>query len=64
MVLWSYTSTADEEAFGHDKVSVLDGGLPRWIEEGFETEMGELPDNGGSEYVAAKDKDPELVRSE
>lgn len=25
-------------AFGHQKSSILDGGLPRWVVEGFETE--------------------------
>ncbi|RXK37700.1 thiosulfate/3-mercaptopyruvate sulfurtransferase [Tremella mesenterica] len=28
------------KAFGHEKVSVLDGGLPRWIAEGYQTESG------------------------
>jgi thiosulfate/3-mercaptopyruvate sulfurtransferase len=37
-------------AFGHEKVSILNGGLPRWIEEGNEVEMGELQDVGQSEY--------------
>ena len=27
--------------FGHDKVSVLDGGLPKWISEGRPTVSGE-----------------------
>ena len=27
-------------AFGHDRVSVLDGGLPRWLAEGYPTESG------------------------
>jgi len=37
-------------AFGHEKVSILNGGLPRWIDEGNEVEMGELQDVGQSEY--------------
>jgi len=28
------------KAFGHEKASVLDGGLPRWEDEGFEVESG------------------------
>ena len=27
--------------FGHDMVSVLDGGLPKWISDGYPTESGE-----------------------
>lgn len=38
------------KAFGHEKVSILNGGLPRWIDEGNEVEMGELQDVGQSEY--------------
>ncbi|XP_032220318.2 3-mercaptopyruvate sulfurtransferase-like [Nematostella vectensis] len=29
-------------AFGHERVSVLDGGLPKWCSEGFPTESGPL----------------------
>ena len=29
-------------AFGHDRVAVLDGGFPRWREEGLPVEAGEL----------------------
>ncbi|KDQ13641.1 hypothetical protein BOTBODRAFT_630746 [Botryobasidium botryosum FD-172 SS1] len=29
------------KAFGHERASVLDGGLPRWEDEGFEIESGE-----------------------
>ena len=28
--------------FGHNKVSVLDGGLPKWIKEGFKTVTGDV----------------------
>lgn len=38
-------------AFGHEKVSILNGGLPRWIEEGNDVDMGELQDIGESEYA-------------
>ncbi|WP_305372112.1 sulfurtransferase [Photobacterium leiognathi] len=31
------------KAMGHNKVSVLDGGLPAWIAAGYDTESGELP---------------------
>jgi 3-mercaptopyruvate sulfurtransferase SseA len=27
---------------GHEKVSILDGGLPRWIHEGFEVDSEDL----------------------
>ncbi|ORY25659.1 Rhodanese-like domain-containing protein [Naematelia encephala] len=43
------------KALGHDKVSALDGGLPRWIAEGGETEIGESADFGEGEY---KGKEP------
>ena len=33
-VWWSF------KAFGHDKVSVLDGGLPSWIADGFPVDSG------------------------
>jgi 3-mercaptopyruvate sulfurtransferase SseA len=32
-------------------VSILNGGLPRWIDEGHDIEMGELQDVGESEYT-------------
>ncbi|WP_318442661.1 sulfurtransferase [Photobacterium leiognathi] len=31
------------KAMGHNKVSVLDGGLPAWIAAGYDTKSGELP---------------------
>ncbi|GFZ45088.1 hypothetical protein JCM24511_02814 [Saitozyma sp. JCM 24511] len=50
------------KAFGHENVSILDGGLPRWIDEGGEVEMGDVGDFGEVEYnVKAQDKG--LVRS-
>ena len=38
------------KVFGHDKVSVLDGGLPNWLNEGYPTESGEnsLVQNNGT----------------
>jgi thiosulfate/3-mercaptopyruvate sulfurtransferase len=29
------------QEFGHEKVSVLDGGFPKWTKEGLPTESGE-----------------------
>ncbi|KAK8858678.1 hypothetical protein IAR55_002907 [Kwoniella newhampshirensis] len=51
------------KAFGHDKVSVLDGGLPAYIAEGGEVEMGEVGDQGESEYQALDEPKKEWVRS-
>ncbi|KAL7423012.1 hypothetical protein Q5752_002311 [Cryptotrichosporon argae] len=51
------------KAFGHDKVSILDGGLPRWIAEGGETEVGEVAETGASEYTQSAGPDPGVVRS-
>jgi thiosulfate/3-mercaptopyruvate sulfurtransferase len=48
------------QVFGHDNVSVLDGGLPGWIAAGGETEAGEaaaMPGNFTAEFR------PEMVRS-
>ena len=53
-----------EAAFGHARVSILDGGLPRWIGEGNETEVGEVADNEGSKYTSAKELDKSFVRCE
>ena len=49
-------------AFGHAKVSALDGGLPRWIAEGGEVEVGDVPDVGESEYLGAKGPEPSFVK--
>ncbi|WVQ80679.1 hypothetical protein IAT38_002784 [Cryptococcus sp. DSM 104549] len=51
------------KAFGHDKVSVLDGGLPRWIDEGGEVEMGEVGNVGESEYPTPEGPKKDWVRS-
>ena len=52
------------KAFGHDKVSVLDGGLPRWIHEGNEVEAGEVGEVGASEYPLPEGPNPDFVRCE
>ena len=49
-------------AFGHDKVSALDGGLPRWIAEGGEVEMGGVGNIGESEYEGAQGPEIDFVR--
>lgn len=51
------------KAFNHNKVSVLDGGLPRWIHEGYEVETGDVGNTGDSEYPLPKGPNPDLVRS-
>lgn len=56
--------TPKPSALGHDKVSVLDGGLPRWIAEGGEVEVGGVGDIAESEYESSKDIDKALVRCE
>ncbi len=30
---------------GHEKVSILDGGLPQWVKEGYETASGDYRDD-------------------
>ena len=47
------------KVFGHERVSVLDGGLPKWIADGRET-TGEITRVDKSEYKAEYKKD--LVR--
>ena len=49
-------------AFGHEKVSILDGGLPRWVAEGYELETSDTPDFAESHYKA-QEVDHEAVRS-
>ena len=51
------------KAFGHDKVSVLDGGLPRWLHEGYDVEVGEEGDGRGeTDYPLPKGPNPDFVR--
>ena len=38
--------------FGHEKASVLDGGLPKWIREGRDLEEGHLPKPRETAFVA------------
>jgi len=45
-------------------VSALDGGLPRWVAEGGEVEMGAMAEIGESDYDGSKGLDPEFVRCE
>lgn len=58
------------KAFGHEKASVLDGGLPKWINENLPTESGPpRPTNAGASFkatlqtgrVCSKDKVKALV---
>ncbi|TXT15893.1 hypothetical protein VHUM_00396 [Vanrija humicola] len=42
------------KTFGHDKVSVLDGGLPRWIAEGGEVEVGDVSKPEVASYPAGE----------
>lgn len=47
--------------FGHDKVAVLDGGMPKWVAEGRALETGDATPREAGTFVAAFR--PELVRS-
>ncbi|ORX37307.1 Rhodanese-like domain-containing protein [Kockovaella imperatae] len=51
------------KAFGHENVSVLDGGLPRWIAEGNDVELGDVPNHGEVEYTGATEPEPGFVRA-
>lgn len=48
-------------AMGHDKVSVLDGGLPAWIEDGGQVDVGDVRTPKAVEYEGGA-VDTELVR--
>ena len=43
--------------FGHEKVSILDGGLMKWIKDGFET-TNKVPKN---QNVRVKSDDEQVV---
>ena len=57
----SSSSSSSAQVFGHDRVSVLDGGLPKWVAEGRPTVSGEqaqiTPTTFKAHYC------PHLVRS-
>jgi thiosulfate/3-mercaptopyruvate sulfurtransferase len=48
--------------FGHDKVSVLDGGLPRWIEDGGNVEDGPVAAVGETEGLPASSPATTLIK--
>lgn len=50
-------------AFGHDKVSVLNGGLPAWIDEGCEVEEGAPESFKVTEYTGGQ-LNKSMVKSE
>ena len=49
------------QCYGHDKVSILDGGLPKWIEKGYPTMSGPQQEVPTSTYKATYH--PELYRT-
>ncbi|KAG9125451.1 hypothetical protein FRC07_007542 [Ceratobasidium sp. 392] len=51
------------KSFGHEKASVLDGGLPRWEDEGFPIETGEPAKVQPTKYAVPK-LDESAVRCE
>lgn len=48
-------------AFGHDKSSVLNGGLPRWIDQGLKTETGE-PQQHSTKRYSIPDLNQQMTR--
>lgn len=54
--LWTF------KALGHDKVSVLDGGIPRYIHEGYDVEMNDVHNFDETDYHGAKDQSGDWVR--
>ncbi len=44
-------------AMGHDRVSVLDGGLPDWLKQGYPLESGEPNDVASGHFVARRQAD-------
>ena len=49
------------QCYGHEKVSILDGGLPKWIEKGYPTVSGPQQEFPTSTYKATYH--PELYRT-
>lgn len=49
-------------AFGHNRSSILDGGLPAWRAHGGPVEFGELAAAPEAQYPAPA-QDPEIIRS-
>ena len=45
-------------------MSVLDGGLPRWIAEGNDAELGEVPEYPETKYEGATEPQEGWIRSE
>lgn len=50
-------------AFGHDRSSVLDGGLPRWKDEGLKTETGE-PQQHDTKMYSVPDLNQQRIRGQ
>lgn len=51
------------KAFGHERASVLDGGLPRWEEEGFSVETTKPVEPTPTEYELPS-LDRSVIRSQ
>ena len=49
------------QVYGHDKISILDGGLPKWIEKGYPTVSGPQQQLPTLSYKATYH--PELYRT-
>lgn len=63
----SQIDVPDQTVFGHDKVSILDGGLPRWIAEGGDVEVNTPEEAEGlarSSYKGGEDKSVDCIRCE
>jgi len=50
-------------AFGHDRSSVLNGGLPRWKDEGLKIETGE-PEHHGTKMYSVPNLDQQRIRGQ
>ena len=49
------------QTYGHDRVSILDGGLPMWIAKGYPTVSGPQPTVSAAHYKA--NFQPQLYRT-